>query len=87
MDSSRSRPRWAADRGCRQDEGSSDGPDPGSGQFTKALETHLTKVGKGAPLRLRARAHGLNKHLGVLDVATLPQGALVAACQRRPLEV
>ena len=56
-------------------------------QFTKALETHLTQGGE-APL-LSAYELGravLEERLGVLDVATLLQAALVAACQRRPRE-
>ena len=56
-------------------------------QFTKALETHLTQGGEAALLSAYELGRTvLNERLGVLDVATLLQAALVAACQRRPRE-
>jgi signal transduction histidine kinase len=56
-------------------------------QFTKALETHLTQGGEAALLSAYELGRAvLNQRLGVLDVATLLQTALVAACQRRPRE-
>jgi hypothetical protein len=56
-------------------------------QFTRALETHLTQGGEAALLsayELGRRA--MNEHLGVLDVATLLQNALLTACRKRPRE-
>jgi signal transduction histidine kinase len=56
-------------------------------QFTKALEAHLTQGGEAALLSAYELGRTvLNERLGVLDVATLLQGALVAACRRRPRE-
>jgi len=56
-------------------------------QFTKALETHLTQGGEAALLSAYELGRTvLNERLGVLDVATLLQAALLAACQRRPRE-
>jgi signal transduction histidine kinase len=64
------------------------GPTPAlQEQFTKALETHLTQGGEAALLSAYELGRTvLNERLGVLDVATLLQAALVAACQRRPRE-
>jgi len=56
-------------------------------QFAMALEAHLTQGGEAALLEAYELGRTvLNERLGVLDVATLLQGALVAACQRRPPE-
>jgi signal transduction histidine kinase len=54
-------------------------------QFANALEAHLTQGGEAALLSAYDLGRtALNERLGVLGVATLLQGALVAACQRRP---
>jgi len=56
-------------------------------QFTQALEAHLTQGGEAALLSAYELGRTvLNEGLGVLDVATLLQAALVAACERRPRE-
>jgi signal transduction histidine kinase len=56
-------------------------------QFTKALEAHLTQGAEAALLSAYELGRTvLNERLGVLGVATLLQGALVAACERRPTE-
>jgi signal transduction histidine kinase len=56
-------------------------------QFANALEAHLTQGGEAALLSAYDLGRtALNERLGVLGVATLLQGALVAACQRRPPE-
>jgi signal transduction histidine kinase len=56
-------------------------------QFAMALETHLTQGGEAALLEAYELGRtALNERLGVLGVATLLQGALVAACERRPRE-
>ena len=80
--------RGPRDRGCRQEMEAVTGPTPAlQEQFTKALETHLTQGGEAALLSAYELGRTvLNERLGVLDVATLLQGALVAACQRRPRE-
>jgi signal transduction histidine kinase len=54
-------------------------------QFAMALEAHLTQGGEAALLEAYELGRTvLTEHLGVLGVATLLQGALVAACERRP---
>jgi signal transduction histidine kinase len=56
-------------------------------QFAMALEAHLTQGGEAALLEAYELGRTvLNERLGVLGVATLLQGALVAACERRPRE-
>lgn len=64
------------------------GPTPAlQEQFTRALEAHLTQGGEAALLsayELGRRA--MNEHLGVLDMSTLLQNALLAACRKRPRE-
>lgn len=56
-------------------------------QFTNALEAHLMQGGEAALLEAYELGRTvLNERLGVLGVATLLQGALVAACQRQPPE-
>ena len=56
-------------------------------QFAMALEAHLTQGGEAALLEAYELGRTvLTEHLGVLGVATLLQGALVAACERRPRE-
>ena len=54
-------------------------------QFAMALEAHLTQGGEATLLDAYELGRTvLNERLGVLGVATLLQGALVAACERRP---
>ena len=56
-------------------------------QFAMALEAHLTQGGEAALLEAYELGRTvLTEDLGVLGVATLLQGALVAACERRPRE-
>ena len=52
-----------------------------------ALEAHLTQGGEATLLEAYELGRTvLNERLGVLDVATLLQGAVVTACERRPRE-
>jgi len=56
-------------------------------QFAMALEAHLTQGGEATLLEAYELGRTvLNERLGVLGVATLLQGAIVAACERRPRE-
>ena len=56
-------------------------------RFTDALEAHLTQGGEAALLSAYELGRTvLDQRLGVLGVATLLQGAILAACQRRPAE-